>query len=63
MYLGWCQGCMKWEGTKGDGNGTLELAALEACFQVCLVTGEAAPCGHTLEFSCVGRECTVDLSN
>lgn len=54
---------MKWEGTKGHGNGTLEVAALEACFQVCLVTGEDAPCGHTLEFSCAGREYRVDLSN
>lgn len=54
---------MKWEGTKCDENGTLELVALEACFQICLVTGEDALCGHTLEFSCAGRECRVDLSN
>lgn len=54
---------MKWKGTKGDGNGTLELVALEACFLLCLVTGEAASRGHTLEFSCAGRECRGDLSN
>lgn len=34
---------MKWEGTKGDWNGTLELVAFEAHFQVCLVNGENAP--------------------
>lgn len=54
---------MKWEGTKGDWNRTLELVGFNVYFQVCLVNGENAPCGHTLEFSFAGRECRVDLSN